>query len=73
MKKVIPVIVEGDLLDQPVGIIVNAWNRNIIPWLLLLPQGVSRDSQERPNPSWWCCSDRSLQTELSRHNSCGWH
>ncbi len=31
----------GDLLDQPVEIIVNAWNRNIIPWWLLLPQGVS--------------------------------
>lgn len=34
-------IVEGDLLDQDVEIIVNAWNRNIIPWWLLLPQGVS--------------------------------
>ncbi|MCP3137006.1 macro domain-containing protein [Pyxidicoccus xibeiensis] len=32
---------EGDLLDQPVEAIVNAWNRNIIPWWLLLPQGVS--------------------------------
>lgn len=35
------VVVEGDLLDQPVDVIVNAWNRNIIPWRLLLPQGVS--------------------------------
>src|SRR6187549_1612398 len=34
-------IVDGDLLDQPVEGIVNAWNRNIIPWWLLLPQGVS--------------------------------
>lgn len=34
-------IVEGDLLDQEVNVIVNAWNRNIIPWWLLLPQGVS--------------------------------
>jgi O-acetyl-ADP-ribose deacetylase (regulator of RNase III) len=34
-------IVSGDLLDQPVEIIVNAWNRNIIPWWLLLPQGVA--------------------------------
>jgi O-acetyl-ADP-ribose deacetylase (regulator of RNase III) len=34
-------IVEGDLLDQPTEAIVNAWNRNIIPWWLLLPQGVS--------------------------------
>lgn len=35
-------VVEGDLLDQPVEAIINAWNRNIIPWWLLLPQGVSR-------------------------------
>lgn len=34
-------IVQGDLLDQPVEVIVNAWNRNIIPWWLLIPQGVS--------------------------------
>jgi hypothetical protein len=33
--------VDGDLLDQPVDAIVNAWNRNIIPWWLLLPQGRS--------------------------------
>jgi len=33
--------VVGDLLDQPVEVIVNAWNRNVIPWWLLLPQGVS--------------------------------
>jgi O-acetyl-ADP-ribose deacetylase (regulator of RNase III) len=31
----------GDLLDQEVDVIVNPWNRNIIPWWLLLPQGVS--------------------------------
>ena len=34
-------LVEGDLLDQDVQVIVNPWNRNIIPWWLLLPQGVS--------------------------------
>jgi O-acetyl-ADP-ribose deacetylase (regulator of RNase III) len=34
-------IVRGDLLDQDVDVIVNAWNRNVIPWWLLLPQGVS--------------------------------
>lgn len=34
-------VVEGDLLDQDVDVIVNAWNRNLIPWWLLLPQGVS--------------------------------
>lgn len=33
--------VEGDLLNQDVEVIVNAWNRNIFPWWLLLPQGVS--------------------------------
>jgi O-acetyl-ADP-ribose deacetylase (regulator of RNase III) len=33
--------VDGDLLDQPAEAIVNAWNRNVIPWWLLLPQGVS--------------------------------
>jgi len=34
-------IVKGDLLKQDVEVIVNAWNRNMIPWWLLLPQGVS--------------------------------
>jgi hypothetical protein len=24
-------VIEGDLLDQDVDVIVNAWNRNIIP------------------------------------------
>lgn len=33
--------VQGDLLDQRVDVIVYAWNRNYIPWWLLLPQGVS--------------------------------
>ena len=40
-------IVDGDLLDQQVEIIVNAWNRNIIPWWLLIPQGVSRAIKKR--------------------------
>src|SRR5258707_99421 len=34
-------VVDGDLLGQDVEVIVNAWNRNLIPWWLLLPQGVS--------------------------------
>jgi O-acetyl-ADP-ribose deacetylase len=34
-------VVEGHLLDQDVEVVVNAWNRNLIPWWLLLPQGVS--------------------------------
>lgn len=33
--------ITGNILDQPVDAIVNPWNRNIIPWWLLLPQGVS--------------------------------
>lgn len=40
-------IVQGDLLDQPVEVIVNAWNRNFIPWWLLLPQGVSGAIRKR--------------------------
>lgn len=40
-------LVDGDLLDQPVEAIVNAWNRNIIPWWLLIPQGVSRAIKKR--------------------------
>ena len=42
-----PEIVQGDLLDQNVGVIVNSWNRNIIPWWLLLPQGVSGAIKKR--------------------------
>ena len=34
-------VVHGDLLTQPAEAIVNAWNRNLIPCWLLLPQGVS--------------------------------
>jgi O-acetyl-ADP-ribose deacetylase (regulator of RNase III) len=34
-------VIDGDLLDQDVEVIVNAWNRNVIPWWLLLPQSVS--------------------------------
>ena len=34
-------VVDGDLLEQDVDVIVNAWNRNLFPWWLLLPQGVS--------------------------------
>lgn len=36
-----PTITDGDLLDANTEVIVNAWNRNIIPWWLLIPQGVS--------------------------------
>jgi len=42
-----PDLTYGDLLDQDVDVIVNAWNRNIIPWWLLLPQGVSGAIKKR--------------------------
>lgn len=38
----------GDLLEQrDVEVIVNAWNRNFIPWWLLLPAGVSGAIKKR--------------------------
>lgn len=40
-------IVRGDLLDQNVEVIVNAWNRNLIPWWLLWPHGVSGAIKKR--------------------------
>lgn len=39
--------VRGDLLAQPVEVIVNPWNRNLIPWWLLIPQGVSGAIKKR--------------------------
>lgn len=44
---IVPQRVAGDLLDQKVDVIVNAWNRNVIPWWLLLPQGVSGAIKKR--------------------------
>jgi O-acetyl-ADP-ribose deacetylase (regulator of RNase III) len=47
-------VVQGDLLDQDVDVIVNAWNRNVIPWWLLVPQGVSRAIRRRAgNAPFW--------------------
>ncbi len=42
-----PEIMAGDLIDQDVEVIVNSWNRNVIPWWLLLPQGVSGAIKKR--------------------------
>ena len=52
-------LVEGDLLDQNVDVIVNAWNRNFIPWWLLLPQGVSGAIKRR--------AGREPFREVARH------
>lgn len=40
-------IVEGDLLAQETDAIVNPWNRNIVPWWLLAPHGVSGEIKRR--------------------------
>lgn len=40
-------IVKGGILDQKVDAIVNPWNRNLIPWWLLLPRGVSGAIRKR--------------------------
>lgn len=42
-----PIIVDGDIINQDVEVIVNSWNRNMIPWWLLLPQGVSGAIKKR--------------------------
>lgn len=47
-------IIDGDLLDQDVEVIVNAWNRNLFPWWLLLPQGVSRAIKRRAGKEPFC-------------------
>lgn len=52
-------LARGDLLDQRVDAIVNAWNRNIVPWWLLIPQGVSRAIKRR--------SGHEPFRELARH------
>jgi len=46
-----PQVLQGDLLDQDVQVLVNAWNRNIIPRWLLLPQGVSKAIHSRSGPA----------------------
>jgi O-acetyl-ADP-ribose deacetylase (regulator of RNase III) len=52
-------VVDGDLLDQQADVIVNAWNRNIIPWWLLIPQGVSGAIKRR--------AGKAPFRELARH------
>ena len=40
-------ILTGDLLDQKVDVIVNAWNQNIVSLWLLSPHGVSKVIKNR--------------------------
>jgi len=40
-------VIDGDLFETAADAIVNAWNRNIIPWWLLLPGGVSGQLKRR--------------------------
>lgn len=49
-----PTVVDGDLLDATAEAIVNAWNRNIIPWWLLIPQGVSGAIKRRAGTAPFC-------------------
>ena len=39
--------ITGDLFDQQVDAIINPWNRNLIPWWILLPKGVSGAIKKR--------------------------
>lgn len=61
MNKQSITVVEGDLLNQDVDVIVNAWNRNIIPWWLLLPQGVSGAIKRR--------AGKAPFTEVAKHGA----
>jgi O-acetyl-ADP-ribose deacetylase (regulator of RNase III) len=65
-------IVPGDLLDQKVDAIVNAWNRNIIPWWLLIPQGVSGAIKRRAGYAPFReLGYRPLPLGAARHTSAG--
>ena len=44
------IITRGDLLKTPAQAIVNPWNRNIIPWRLLILTGVSRAILKQAGP-----------------------
>ncbi len=53
-------VIDGDLLQvDDVDALVNAWNRNIVPWWLLLPQGVSAAIKQ--------AGGREPFRELARH------
>jgi O-acetyl-ADP-ribose deacetylase (regulator of RNase III) len=67
-----PNIIDGDLLDQPVEVIVNSWNRNIIPWFLLWPHGVSGAIKRRAGfKPFWELGYRPLPLGQARLTSAG--
>jgi O-acetyl-ADP-ribose deacetylase (regulator of RNase III) len=45
--------VRGDVLDQPVEALVNAWNRNFVPRRLLLTGGISGQLKKVTGPGPW--------------------
>lgn len=40
-------VIDGDLFEVEVDAVVNAWDRNVIPWWLLIPGGVSGQIKKR--------------------------
>ncbi len=76
-------IVEGDLLDQPVDAIVNAWNRNVIPGgcccrrafpgrsSVAVACSISGSGTPRTDTAGGCRVDIGGSTSLSRHRACG--
>lgn len=45
--------VQGDLLQQNVDALVNPWNRNVVPRVLLRPGGVSGQLKQATGPQPW--------------------
>jgi len=65
-------VAEGDLLEQDVDAVVNAWNRNLVPWWLLIPQGVSGAIKSRGGfAPFRELGYRPLPLGTARHTSAG--
>jgi O-acetyl-ADP-ribose deacetylase (regulator of RNase III) len=64
--------VHGDLLDQDVDAIVNSWNRNVIPWWLRLPEGVSAAIKRKAgNAPFRELGSRPMPLGSARHTGAG--
>jgi O-acetyl-ADP-ribose deacetylase (regulator of RNase III) len=44
-------IEDGDIAEVDTEVIVNSWNRNIIPWFLMIPTGVTRSIKKKSGAS----------------------